>query len=78
MLDDNMGLQYLAPIALPYEGGKKVEFLISWNSQKGKYRGKKISPQLNYQIRSSDSNHTGRRETLTLGLLSEACSKYFL
>lgn len=75
-----MGLQYLAPIALPYGvgGGGEVEFLISWNSQKGKYKGKNISPQLNYQIRSSDSNNTERRETLTLGLLSEARSKCFL
>lgn len=34
MLDDNMGLQYLAPIALPWGVvcGWKVEFLIRWNS----------------------------------------------
>lgn len=56
MLNDNMGLHNLAPIALPWWGrrecgGDRVEFLIRWNSQKGKYRGKKISPQMNY-IRS--------------------------
>lgn len=59
MLDDNMGLQYFAPIALPWGVvcGGKVEFLIRWNSQKEKYRGKKISPQINYHIRSLGSNN---------------------
>lgn len=80
MLDDNMGLQYLAPIALPWGGreGGGGGVSIRWNSQKGKYRGKKISPQINYHIRSLDSNNTGRRETLTLGVLTEACSNCFL
>lgn len=45
MLDDNMGLQYLAPIALPWGMGcgGKVEFL-RWNSQKKIQRKKDLTP----------------------------------
>lgn len=57
---------------------KKGEFLIRWNLQKGKYKGKKILPQPKYQFRSSDSSDNRKKGTPTLGLLSETCSKCFL
>lgn len=54
--------------------GKKDKWLVSYKMEimKGNIQRlkKKVSLQLNYQFRSSDSNNgTGRRGTPTLGLL---------